>query len=294
MGGETSLRDATYHWQLGGDRVLKQSFRCCAVIAIALCVGCAADQISGQQPNGPKPSANAVRTPSLDAVAEQIIAQTNAFRAQEGLPAVSRDPVLQQAADGFALFMAQSGKYGHEADGREPAQRVSAAGYEYCIAAENIAYQFDSRGFTTEDLAQGLTSGWENSPPHRKNMLDPDVYDTAVAVAQSPATGYYYGVQLFGRPRSKAIEFKVANRSGGEVHYLVGDQEFILPTRYLRTHVRCRPADLRLMPNPFSSEAATDAAATTDPAGESLQPESGATYVVRRNASGGIFLSRRS
>ena len=33
-------------------------------------------------------------------------------------------------------------------------------------------------------------------------MLDRLAVDTAVAVARSPATGYYYPVQLFGSPRT--------------------------------------------------------------------------------------------
>lgn len=36
--------------------------------------------------------------------------------------------------------MAKTGKYGHAADGRKPAERAAAHGYEYCIVRENIAY----------------------------------------------------------------------------------------------------------------------------------------------------------
>lgn len=267
----------------------------CSLLAIL--AGCAApstrQHASSVSHDAHVSSVAAAKIPDLEAAEKLIIEQTNAFRTAHGTRSLQRDSVLQEAAARFAHFMAENNKYGHEADGREPAERVSAAGYNFCITAENIAYQFDTRGFTTEDLSTGLTVGWENSPPHRKNMLDQDVFDTAVAVAQSPATGYYYAVQLFGRPRSREIEFKIANRSGGDVRYAVGDQEFVLPSRYLRTHVRCRPAEVRLLANPTSTDAATEPGATTRP-GDVIQPESGATYVIRRNPAGGIYVSRRS
>jgi hypothetical protein len=75
-------------------------------------------------------------------------------------------------------------------------------------------------------------------------MLDPDVTETGVAVARSEQTGYYYAVQMFGRPRSQAIEFKVQNPLGVEVEYTIDDRTYSLPPRLIRTHQRCRPAEL--------------------------------------------------
>lgn len=75
-------------------------------------------------------------------------------------------------------------------------------------------------------------------------MLDPDVTETGAAVARSDKSGYYYAVQMFGRPKSAAVEFKIDNRAGGTVEYAIGEQAFTLPPRYVRTHTRCRPAEL--------------------------------------------------
>src|SRR5690242_18909417 len=75
-------------------------------------------------------------------------------------------------------------------------------------------------------------------------MLDPDVTETGVAVARSEKTGYYFAVQMFGRPKAQAIKFQVANRTGAEVKYKVGDKEFTLPAQYTRTHELCRPAEV--------------------------------------------------
>ena len=85
-------------------------------------------------------------------------------------------------AQAFADYMARTDRYGHTADGNQPSDRAKARGYDYCIVLENIAYAFNSEGFTGEKLAGQFVTGWQNSPGHRRNMLDPDVTETGVAV----------------------------------------------------------------------------------------------------------------
>src|SRR5205085_9863408 len=126
----------------------------------------------------------------------------------------------------------------------QPADRAKEHGYDYCIVLENIAYQYDSTGFTTEKLGGGFFTGWKESPGHRRNMLDPDVTETGVAIARSADTGYYYAVQLFGRPKSLRIEFRIANSTGAVVRYKVGDREYDLPPGVVMTHEVCRPTDV--------------------------------------------------
>ena len=63
--------------------------------------------------------------------------------------------------------------------------------------------------------------------------------ETAVADCPQPATDYYYAVQLFGRPKSQMVEFKVANRTGDSVEYTLDGQTFQLPTRATSTHQVC-------------------------------------------------------
>src|SRR4051812_18187265 len=89
-------------------------------------------------------------TANVKEVATRVVDQTNAFRAENKLPEVKENDVLTKAADDFAHFMAGTGKYGHDADGRTPAQRVEAAGYKYAIVLENIQMQYNSNDFTTE------------------------------------------------------------------------------------------------------------------------------------------------
>ena len=183
-------------------------------------------------------------TANVQKAARLIVEKTNQFRQQHGLRKVETNPNLSEAARYFANFMAKNNKYGHTADGLRPAGRAREHGYQYCIVTENIAYQYNSAGFATQELAEKFVNGWKESPGHRENMLDPDVTETGLAVARSEETGHYYAVQMFGRPKSNRIEFEVANQSGAMIRYEIGERQFSLPPRYTRTHERCRPAKL--------------------------------------------------
>ncbi len=226
-------------------RIALPSLFLCLLIAPPA-VGQSVEQLDFDALTPPRAASDA--EPNLAQVERQIIAQTNEFRQSHGLEPVSTDPALTSAAQYFADFMARTGKYGHHADGQRPAERAEEHGYTYCIVLENIAYRFSTADFTTQQLADGFVTGWKESPGHRKNMLDPDVTETGVAVAEGATDGKYYAVQMFGRPRSQSISFKITNRSSAEVRYDVmqGEQPktFTLPPRYTRTHQRCRPAKL--------------------------------------------------
>jgi uncharacterized protein YkwD len=138
----------------------------------------------------------------IAAVERGIVEGTNRFRHEHGLGTVKSDTTLDRVARHFATYLAATDRFDHEADGSTPARRAVAQGYDYCLVSENIAYQFDSRGFTSEALAHGLVQGWKDSPGHRRNMLDARAIDTGVAVVQSPRTGRFYAVQMFGRRRA--------------------------------------------------------------------------------------------
>ncbi|HXF78521.1 MAG TPA: CAP domain-containing protein [Usitatibacter sp.] len=142
------------------------------------------------------------RAADIPSVERAILEGTNRFRHEQGVGVVRPDSMLDRTARDFAEYLARTDRFDHEADGRTPAIRARAHGYDYCLVAENIAYQFDSRGFTTPALARGLIQGWKDSPGHRRNMLDARAVDTGVAVAQSAHSGRFYAVQMFGRRRA--------------------------------------------------------------------------------------------
>jgi uncharacterized protein YkwD len=197
--------------------------------------------------------------PDLEKAERAIVRRTNEFRRENGLEALRSDDKLHNAASYFAAFMARTDKYGHEADGNQPWERVALFGYDYCVVAENIAFQMKSTGFETKQLAGQFFEGWKRSPPHRENMLQPHLTETAVAIGRAPGSDRYFAVQLFARPQSDAIAFQVINRTDEIIHYTVGaanghdaesheaqseQQTFELPPRATMSHARCLPAQI--------------------------------------------------
>src|SRR5271157_3692705 len=141
-------------------------------------------------------AASQEKSPDLDVVARLIFEQTNRFRTGEGRSELRPNSQLAATASDLAEFMAKTDKYGHNANGSEPPQRAKKHGYEYCLVAENIAYFARTTGFTSDELAGALVEGWKKSPPHRKNLLDPDALEVGNAVAYSTKSGKYYAVQV--------------------------------------------------------------------------------------------------
>lgn len=104
-----------------------------------------------------------------------------AIRASNGLSPLSADAGLQRAATVQAAAMAKSGSMNHatRTGGTFPARmgRVDTNGG----AAENIAHG----RFGTGELFQR----WMNSPPHRRNMLNPAFSRYGLASAEDPKGG---------------------------------------------------------------------------------------------------------
>jgi uncharacterized protein YkwD len=212
--------------------------------------------------------------PDLAKVEKILVTLTNRFRRENNRGHLIWNPKLARAAREFAQYVARTGKFSHTADGRSPWDRTAAQGYEDCIIAENIAWELNPAGFTTRGLAEALMKGWEESPEHRKNLLDPDFIELGVGVAFNKDTGRYYAVQDFGRPKSEAVGFQITNDTGAQVEYAVDGKKFTVQPRYTVTHQRCRPPQLTFR--------LPDGAAK----GEVFRPHNGSHYVVERTAEG--------
>jgi uncharacterized protein YkwD len=217
---------------------------------------------------------------SVAEVESNIVAQTNAFRRGQNLAPLTVDPHLERAAGDFAAFMARTGEYGHGAGGTTPAQRAERAGYAYCVIAENIGFQYSSAGFTTDALTTGFMQGWRESPGHRRNMLKAGLTEIGVGVAQSAASGRWYAVQLLGRPESRRQSFSIRNATERPVTYRLGDAQYELAPRTIRTHSTCTPATLRLR-SPQGLR------------GTSLEPEDGAALRIEAGDDGRLRLRGR-
>jgi uncharacterized protein YkwD len=218
------------------------------VLFALLAIGVAAPAAERVAPRRTPPVAVLVkgekRSADVREAVEQMFLGTNSLRSAGGRATLSRDPALTAAAGAFADFMAQTDRYGHEADGSNPSARAGKAGYDACIVAENIAYQSLSTGFSTDELVQTFLDGWMDSPGHRANMLAPAVTELGVAIARSASSGKYYGVQLFGRPRSQSVEIDVRNNADVPLNYEFDGEALSLPVRTTVRHLQCRPTTL--------------------------------------------------
>jgi hypothetical protein len=171
--------------------------------------------------------------------------------------------------------MATNLKYGHEADGKQLGDRVAAQKYAYCLISENIAYNFNSQGIGTDQIAKMLTQAWIDSPPHRKNMVDPHVTAVGMGLARS-ANGVYFGVQVFARPASAAFDVRFENRSRLTIQYTIGDKDFKLAPRGIREHKICFP-----QPIVFDLPAGSSA-----PDKDALTPTKFTTYTISTAGNG--------
>ncbi len=112
--------------------------------------------------------------------AADVLAHTNAARAQCGLPSLAWDATLAHAAQEYALVLAtDGGVFAHDA-GAVPdvVQRVRNAGYQgsvWCLG-ENLAAGYAG--------AEAVVNAWWGSPGHRDNLLNPWVTTLGVGVVR--------------------------------------------------------------------------------------------------------------
>jgi uncharacterized protein YkwD len=102
------------------------------------------------------------------AIESAVLSMVNAQRANAGLPALAASSALFNAARAHSQEMATSNYFSHNgADGSSAFSRMSAYGFSYSAAAENIY-----AGNGTYNNAGSAVSGWMNSEGHRVNMLN--------------------------------------------------------------------------------------------------------------------------
>jgi len=103
------------------------------------------------------------------------------YRHNNGLSPVSLDPKLRQAAQAQANAMAQANSLDHNIRG-DLRTRLDAERLGYASAVENV-----SAGYHT--LAEAF-SGWRQSAPHNRNLLDQRAARMGIATAYAPGTKY--------------------------------------------------------------------------------------------------------
>jgi len=215
-----------------------------------------------------------------------VVARTNTFRSEQRLAPLASNRALTAAARGYAEFLARSGKFAHEADGKTQDVRAKEKGYEPCLSAENLALNADSRGFAVDQLARDVVEGWKGSPGHRRNLMQRDATEVGVAIAQAPgAIPKYLTVQIIARPASLMRTFKIENRSDRTVEYSTGERKTTLEIRTSVTHRVCAPVDV-VVHLPGEGWFATGRS-------ERIQPESGAVISVIKAKDGKLAIERK-
>lgn len=105
----------------------------------------------------------------------EVIRLTNEKRAQNGLPALSENPILSRAALAKGTDMFNKNYWAHVGpDGTTPWSFFTSFGYSYKYAGENLA-----RDFTNPSSA---VDAWMASSTHRANILSTKYKEIGVAV----------------------------------------------------------------------------------------------------------------
>lgn len=118
------------------------------------------------------------------AAIDQILADTNAFRAAHGKPALTLSTEMTTVARNWSQHMATTGEFTHNPD---YAKQIPAG---WTRAGENIA-----AGYALDAVVQG----WIDSPRHRDNLLG-DFTHLGVGYVSQPGTTYTrYYTQVFAK-----------------------------------------------------------------------------------------------
>lgn len=140
--------------------------------------------------NIPLPVPSAVVNNDQETEAAAVLNLVNIARANEGLGRLSLEPRLMAAALEHSEDQAENNTMTHDgSDGTQPSERVTRAGYPFCMTGENVAMRFDIS-------SDGVFEQWWNSPPHHENMMTPEFIDIGIGYALSRSGDVYYTMVL--------------------------------------------------------------------------------------------------
>ena len=153
------------------------------------------------------PTVGNVLGANTDLSGTSLLSSTNERRVADNEQPLGLNDELMQAAQAKADDMVARDYWSHDTpDGKQPWNFITAAGYNYQAAGENLAY-----GFTS---ASAVLNGWMNSPEHRANILDANYQDVGFGIASSP---HYHGsgpsvvvVALYAQPVAGSINISFA------------------------------------------------------------------------------------
>lgn len=126
---------------------------------------------------------------------QELVRMTNEARVKNGLPPLSENSRLDQAAAAKARDMFAENYWAHfSPSGKDPWGFILNSGYKFSYAGENLAKNFQT--------SREVVDAWMNSPSHRENIVNLNYKDMGMAVAYGKINGQdtVLVVQEFGAP----------------------------------------------------------------------------------------------
>ena len=147
-------------------------------------------------------ASEAERRAQMRIAEETIVEETNARRAEHGLPPLEHSEALSEIARAHSRDMVHRSFYAHDnPDELGPHDRIEAdlpSSYQLQMSAENIAHRHlplsgsESAGHS---LGERLVEMWMGSPGHRENILRERL--THIGVGLYPGSTSIYATQKF-------------------------------------------------------------------------------------------------
>ncbi|MEG4109267.1 CAP domain-containing protein [Microcoleus sp. S13_C5] len=126
---------------------------------------------------GERSASQVAPSPTNQNFINRVLELTNIERSKLGLSPLTLNTQLLNAAENHSQNMALQDFFSHTGkDGSSLGSRISATGYQFSAAAENIA-----AGSSTPEQ---VVSSWMNSSGHRANILNPNLKEIGI--------GYYF------------------------------------------------------------------------------------------------------
>jgi uncharacterized protein YkwD len=133
--------------------------------------------------------------------ANAVLDELNAERARHGLRALKMNSKLTSAAHTHNLAMAKANTLSHQLNGEAAlGSRVSAAGYNWSMVGENVAYNGDRSQSGVLALQKAMYNEKPPNDGHRKNILNEKFVDVGIDVINDSKHGKVWLVTDFARP----------------------------------------------------------------------------------------------
>jgi len=127
---------------------------------------------------------------------DELLTLTNKNRVLQGLHALTPDEALVRIAREHSVGMARQGFISHELPFGDLKVRMSSGGYRYLTARENVA---------TASSILYAQNALMQSPPHKENILAPDVDRIGIGIVRCPPPydKELYITEIFASPREE-------------------------------------------------------------------------------------------